>query len=87
MSDVRSDRFDHFPDRCPRNSAAVTRSRRIHPSAAMATPGVCESIWYPLYQEPYVKSSICSGNQIKASNGTQIKLTSSTPDGTHHARK
>jgi len=69
-----------------KNSAKAKRIKKIQPIAATATPGVWESIWYPLYQDPKVRSSIWSGNQIKPSNGTETNVTIQKPEGIHHAR-
>jgi hypothetical protein len=72
--------------KCARNSAKVNISKNNHPSAATAIPGVWESIWDPWYQAPYVRSSICSGNQIKASIGAEMSVTIKNPWGIQHAR-
>lgn len=68
------------------NSAKANSSKKIHPNAATAVPGVWESIWDPPYQAPNVRSSIRSGNQIRASIGPETSVTIQNPDGNHHPR-
>ena len=84
LSDSSHPQFGHLVR--ARNSANMNISRKIHPSAATARAGVCESIWDPRDQAPKVISSICSGNQINASTGAETSVTIQKPEGIQAAR-
>ncbi len=87
LPEIRPLQVTHLPGIRAMNTADANSSRKTHPNAATAMPGVCESICDPPYQAPKVRSSICSGNQIRASIGTETRVTIQNPEGIHIARR